>query len=167
MPVFGVTGMGAFAEYLAVKPATIARGSHPTFPLRRAASVPGGLPNCVEGFSPRVTGKGKTILIHGGAGAVGPMRWQLASHAGATVIATASGDDEAYLDSLGASRVIDYRETPVPRRFCERKVDVVFDLIVAIHRSDRSSPLKKGGHLVATTQPYRRKRPRNTVCRAR
>jgi hypothetical protein len=35
---------------------------------------------------------------------------QLASHAGATVIATASGDDEAYLNSIGASRVIDYRE---------------------------------------------------------
>ena len=30
---------------------------------------------------------------------------QLASHAGATVIATASGDDEAYVKSIGASRV--------------------------------------------------------------
>ena len=33
-----------------------------------------------------------------------------ATHAGATIIATASGDDEAYLNSIGASRVIDYRE---------------------------------------------------------
>ena len=30
---------------------------------------------------------------------------QLASHAGATVIATASGDDKAYVKSIGASRV--------------------------------------------------------------
>jgi hypothetical protein len=52
--------------------------------------------------------KGQTILIHGGAG-VGAYAVQLASHAGATVIATARGDDEAYLNSIGASRVIDYR----------------------------------------------------------
>lgn len=54
--------------------------------------------------------KGQTILIHGGAGAVGAYAVQLASHADATVIATASGDDEVYLNSIGASRVIDYRE---------------------------------------------------------
>jgi hypothetical protein len=35
--------------------------------------------------------KGQTILIHGGAGAVGAYAVQLASHAGATVIAIASG----------------------------------------------------------------------------
>ena len=49
--------------------------------------------------------KGQTILIHGGAGAVGAYAVQLASHVAATVIATASRDDEAYLNSIGASRV--------------------------------------------------------------
>ena len=40
--------------------------------------------------------RGKTILIHAGAGAVGAYAVQLARRAcGATVIATASGDDEA------------------------------------------------------------------------
>jgi NADPH:quinone reductase-like Zn-dependent oxidoreductase len=72
--------------------------------------------------------KGQTILIHGGAGAVGAYAVQLASHAGATVIATASGDDEAYLNSIGASRVIDYREAQFEKVLRE-KVDVVFDLI--------------------------------------
>jgi len=83
--------------------------------------------------------KGQTILIHGGAGAVGAYAVQLASHAGATVIATASGDDEAYLNSIGASRVIDYREAQFEKVLRE-EVDVVFDL-------------KEGGHLVAATQP--------------
>ena len=72
--------------------------------------------------------KGQTILIHGGAGAVGAYAVQLASHAGATVIATASGDDEAYLNSIGASRVIDYREAQFEKVLRE-KVDVVFDLV--------------------------------------
>ena len=63
-------------------------------------------------------------MIHGGAGGVGAYAVQLASHAGATVIATASGDDEAYLNSIGASRVIDYREAQFDKVLRE-KVDVV------------------------------------------
>jgi hypothetical protein len=59
---------------------------------------------------------------------VGAYAVQLASHAGATVIATASGDDEAYLRSIGASRVIDYREEQFDKALRE-KVDVVFNLI--------------------------------------
>lgn len=46
---------------------------------------------------------------------------QLASHAGATVIATASGHDEAYLNLLGTSRVIDYRETQFEKVLRERR----------------------------------------------
>ena len=65
---------------------------------------------------------------HGGAGAVGAYAVQLASHAGATVIATASGDDEAYLNSIGASRVLDYREAQF-EKVLQEKVDVVFDLV--------------------------------------
>src|SRR6202163_4472916 len=95
--------------------------------------------------------KGQTILIHGGAGAVGAYAVQLASHAGATVIATASGDDAAYLNSIGASRVIDYREAQFEKVLRE-KVDVVFDLIGG-DTQKRSFLVKKGGHLVAATQP--------------
>jgi NADPH:quinone reductase-like Zn-dependent oxidoreductase len=68
--------------------------------------------------------KGQTILIHGGAGAVGAYAVQLASHAGATVIATESGGDEPYLKSIGASRVIDYREAQF-EKVLQEKVDVV------------------------------------------
>ena len=50
--------------------------------------------------------KGQTILIHGGAGAVGAYSVQLASHAGAIVIATASGDDEAYLNVITAQTTL-------------------------------------------------------------
>ena len=96
--------------------------------------------------------KGQTILIHGGAGAVGSYAVQLASLAGASVIATASGGDEGYLKSLGASRVIDYREAQFERALRE-KVDVVFNLIRG-HTQQRSFlVLKEGGHLVDATQP--------------
>jgi NADPH:quinone reductase-like Zn-dependent oxidoreductase len=96
--------------------------------------------------------KGQTILIHGGAGAVGAYAVQLASHAGATVIATASGDDEAYLKSIGASRVIDYREAHFEKALRE-KVDVVFDLVGGDTQQRSFLVLKEGGHLVSATQP--------------
>src|SRR5260221_10562408 len=96
--------------------------------------------------------KGQTILIHGGAGAVGAYAVQLASHAGATVIATASGDDEAYLNSIGASRVIDYRKAQFEEVLRE-KVDVVFDLIGGDTQKRSFLVLREGGYLVSAVQP--------------
>ena len=108
--VFGGSSVGgAYAEYLAVKPAIIA-GKPSSLSFEEAASVPVAAQTAWQGlFTHGHLEKGQTILIHGGADAVGAYAVQLASHAGATVIVTASGDDEAYLNSIGASRVIDYR----------------------------------------------------------
>ncbi len=96
--------------------------------------------------------KGQTILIHGGAGAVGAYAVQLASHAGATVIATASAVDEAYLNSIGASSVIDYQKARFEDVLRE-KVDVVFDLIGGDIQKRSFLVLKEGGHLVSAVQP--------------
>jgi NADPH:quinone reductase-like Zn-dependent oxidoreductase len=151
--VFGAneTG-GAYAEYLAVKPALIARKPS-NLSFEEAASVPVAAQTAWQGiFTHGHLEKGQTILIHGGAGAVGAYAVQLASHAGAIVIATASGDDEAYVKSLGASRVINYREAQFEKVLRE-KVDVVFDLIGGDTQTRSFLVLKEGGHLVATTQP--------------
>ena len=77
---------------------------------------------------------------------------QLASHAGATVIATASGDDEAYVKSIGASRVIDYREAQFDK-VLQEKVDMVFDLVGGDTQTRSFLVLKEGGHLVSAVQP--------------
>src|SRR5690349_2967918 len=142
--VFGTTsGMGAYAEYLAVKAAAIARKPS-NLSFEEAASVPVASQTAWQGiFTHGHLEKGQTILIHGGAGAVGAYAVQLASHAGATVITTASGDDEAYVKSIGASRVIDYREAQFEKVMRE-KVDVVFDLI----GGDTQKPLTnvRGAH---------------------
>src|SRR5216684_1886210 len=150
--VFGTSAMGAYAEYLAVKPAALARKPS-NLSFEEAASVPVASQTAWQGiFTHGHLEKGQTILIHGGAGAVGAYAVQLASHAGATVIATASGDDEAYLNSLGASRVIDYREAQFEKVLRE-KVDVVFDLIGGDTQKRSFLVLKEGGHLVSATQP--------------
>src|SRR6266446_8027216 len=150
--VFGTSGMGAYAEYLAVKPAAIARKPS-NLSFEEAASVPVASQTAWQGlFTYGHLEKGQTILIHGGAGAVAAYAVQLASHAGATVIATASGDDATYLNSIGASRVIDYREEQFEKVLRE-KVDVVFDLVGGETQKRSFLVLKEGGHLVAATQP--------------
>jgi NADPH:quinone reductase-like Zn-dependent oxidoreductase len=150
---FGTTsGMGAFAEYLAVKAAAIAKKpSNLTF--EEAASVPVAAQTAWQGlFTHAHLEKGQTVLIHGGAGAVGAYAVQLASYAGATVIVTASGGDEAYLKSIGASRVIDYREAQFENLLRE-KVDVVFDLVGGDTQKRSFLILKEGGYLVSAVQP--------------
>jgi NADPH:quinone reductase-like Zn-dependent oxidoreductase len=150
--VFGTSGLGAYAEFLAVKPATIVRKPS-NLSFEEAASVPVASQTAWEGiFTHGYLEKGQTILIHGGAGAVGAYAVQLASHAGASVIATASGDNEAYVKSIGASRVINYREAQFENVLRE-KVDMVFDLIGGDTQKRSFLVLKEGGHLVATTQP--------------
>ena len=150
--VFGTSGLGAYAEFLAVKPATIVRKPS-NLSFEEAASVPVASQTAWEGiFTHGYLEKGQTILIHGGAGAVGAYAVQLASHAGASVIATASGDNEAYVKSIGASRVINYREAQFESVLRE-KVDMVFDLIGGDTQKRSFLVLKEGGHLVATTQP--------------
>src|SRR5690348_17896621 len=150
--VFGTSAMGAYAEYLAVKPAVIARKPS-NLSFEEAASVPVAAQTAWQGiFTHGHLEKKQTILIHAGAGAVGAYAAQMAAHAGAAVIATASGDDEAYVKSIGASRVIDYRKAQFEKVLRE-KVDVVFDLIGGDTQKRSFPVLKEGGHLVATTQP--------------
>jgi NADPH:quinone reductase-like Zn-dependent oxidoreductase len=150
--VFGVSGIGAYAEYLAIKPATIARKPS-NLSFEEAASVPVACETAWQGlFTRGQLKKGQTILIHGGAGAVGAYAVQLASHTGATVIATASSDDEAYLKSIGASQVIDY-QTVQFEKVLREKVDVVFDLVGGDTQQRSFLVLKEGGHLVSAVQP--------------
>jgi NADPH:quinone reductase-like Zn-dependent oxidoreductase len=151
--VFGTTtGMGAYAEYVAVKAAAIAKKPS-NLSFEQAASVPVAAQTAWEGiFTHGHLDKGQTILIHGGAGAVGAYAVQLASNAGATVIATARRDDAAYLKSIGASRVIDYREAQF-EKVLKEKVDVVFHLTAGDTQMRSFLVLKEGGHLVSATQP--------------
>jgi NADPH:quinone reductase-like Zn-dependent oxidoreductase len=151
--VFGANGTGgAYAEYLAIKPGTVAK--KPTnLSFEEAASVPVAAQTAWQGvFTHAHLEKGQTILIHGGAGAVGAYAVQLASHAGATVIATASGDDTAYVNSIGASQVIDYRRAQFEKVLRE-KVDVVFDVVGGDTQTRSFLVLRVGGHLVSAVQP--------------
>ena len=77
--------------------------------------------------------QGRTLLVTGGAGAVGHYAVQLAAWAGATVIATVSSAEKAERARLGgAAHVIDYRREDLAGRVREitagRGVDHVVDV---------------------------------------
>lgn len=78
---------------------------------------------------------GRTVLVQGGAGAVGNAAIQLARWADATVIATVSGPAKAQLAAAaGASHVIDYRRQDVAaevRKIVPHGVDTVVEVSAA------------------------------------
>jgi NADPH:quinone reductase len=75
---------------------------------------------------------GRSVLVAGGAGAVGNAAIQLARWAGATVIATVSGDAKAQLaKAAGAHHVVNYRDADAAEQIRRAAPDGV-DLIVEV-----------------------------------
>jgi NADPH:quinone reductase-like Zn-dependent oxidoreductase len=137
---------GATAEYCLARPATIAP-KPASLSHVEAASVPIGALTAWQGLIVRAgLSASDRVLIHGGAGAVGIFAIQLARHAGARVITTASARHATFLRDLGAERVIDYRA----ERFEEHagEVDVVFDAVGGETLQRSWAVLKPGGRLV-------------------
>lgn len=98
--------------------------------------------------------QGRTVLVTGGAGAVGHYAVQLAKWAGATVIATVSSEAKAERARAGgADFVIDYRREDVAQRIGEitsglpagEGVDVVVDVDFGGNLSATLPSLRPGG----------------------
>jgi NADPH2:quinone reductase len=80
---------------------------------------------------------GHTVLVQGGAGAVGNAAIQLARWADATVIATVSSPHKAQLAAAaGASHVVDYRRQDVVtevRKVSPKGVDAIVEVSAAVN----------------------------------
>ena len=143
---------GAYAQYAVV---TTDRVAHKPQSLSfvEAASVPVVALTAWEAlFGIAHLSAGQSVLVHGGAGGVGLFAVQFAKQTGANPIyATASAGDREFVQSLGATQVIDYKN----ERFEDvvKNVDVVLDLIGGETQARSWGVLKPGGTLVATTQP--------------
>lgn len=144
-------GQGAYAEFALLPAATLAPQPKSLSPVE-AASVPTAAMTAWQGlFEPGQLQAGQTVLIHGAAGGVGMFAVQFAKWKGARVIATASGDGVAFVQSLGADSVIDYKTTLFESEI--KDVDVVLDLIGGDTQTRSFGVLKPNGILVATAMP--------------
>lgn len=154
--VFGVVtkdylGDGSFAEYVTV-PVSVGVAPLPDgidFVHGAALGLAGAAAlACIDAAEPA---PGRTVLVTGATGGVGNQVVQLASQAGAHVIATASSDPEQQLvRRLGAAEVVDYGEdvTAAVRAAHPDGVDV------AVHLAGDAAALvpvlREGGTLVST-----------------
>jgi NADPH:quinone reductase-like Zn-dependent oxidoreductase len=142
---------GAYADYIAVREATVAMKPKSLHHVR-AASVPlSALAAWRSLFDLGYLQSGQHILIHGGSGGVGHFAVQLAKWKGAYVIATASRKNQELLGKLGADETIDY----TTHKFEEvaEKVDLVLDTIGCETQECSWRVLKKGGGLISLVQP--------------
>jgi len=134
---------GTAAEYTVV-PArqTVLLGAGPSFELGAALGIPFLTAHrCLtvaETLPDRISPgslNGRTVLVQGGAGAVGNAAIQLARWADATVIATVSSPQKAQLAAAaGASHVVNYRQQDVVeevRRIAPKGVDTVVEVDAA------------------------------------
>jgi NADPH:quinone reductase-like Zn-dependent oxidoreductase len=109
--VFGIDSnvLGAYAEYVC-RPAG---GPLVTMPAgmsyAEAAATPFGAGTAL-GFIRGVVRPGQRVLVNGASGGVGVFAVQLARHFGAEVTAVCSGGNASLVLSLGADRIIDYKQ---------------------------------------------------------
>jgi NADPH:quinone reductase-like Zn-dependent oxidoreductase len=139
---------GGYAEWVTA-PADICAAKPTRLDMVQAASVPLAALTAWQGlFTYGGLKAGQRVLIHGASGGVGPFAVQFAKARGAEVFATASAETRAFVEGLGADRVIDYQA----ERFEEivKDTDLVYDLVGG-ETEDRSwQVLKRGGTLIST-----------------
>lgn len=134
-------------EYCAAKPANLS--------LQDSAALPLVLITAWESLVERAELRtGQTILIHAAAGGVGHIALQLAHHFGARVAVTVSNDKKAELArSLGADRIIDYREQDFVQETLDwtdgKGVDAVFDTVGGETYIRSLNAARIGGHVVS------------------
>jgi NADPH2:quinone reductase len=97
--------------------------------------------------------EGVTVLVAGGAGAVGHAAIQLATWAGATVITTVSGDEKGTLArAAGAHHVIDYKledATARVRQLAPEGVDVIVEVNIVANIGLDMEVVATGGTIAA------------------
>ncbi|KAI9925537.1 hypothetical protein ASPWEDRAFT_113996 [Aspergillus wentii DTO 134E9] len=141
----GTPSQSAFQEYVVAHsvlaspiPDAISYPEAVVFPLTLATAAVGLFQKDFLGLqlpsTPPRPATGKTVLIWGGASAVGCNAIQLCTAAGYNVITTASPANFDYLKSLGASAVFDYKSPTV-----------VEDVVAAINETDLAGILHAAG----------------------
>ena len=139
---------GGYAERVTA-PARLCAAKPRSLDFVQAASVPLAALTAWQGlFDHGHLKAGQRVLIHGASGGVGPFAVQFAKVKGAEVYATASSESLAFVERLGADRVIDYKA----ERFEDIVHDagLVYDLIGGETESRSWQVLKRGGTLIST-----------------
>lgn len=93
---------------------------------------------------------GETCVVAGASGGVGHAAVQLADAAGATVVALASGDANAFVEDLGADVVVDYGVDDLAAELRDRTdgIDVAFESHADANLRPEIEAIERGGRIV-------------------
>ncbi len=154
--VYGITEVGAAAEYTVAKVSAIGPRP-PSMDPADAALVPLA---CMTAWQALIdhgnVQAGERVLIHGASGGVGSYAVQIAKWKGAYVIGTASADHFGLMRELGVDELIDYHNERFEHKVSD--VDLVLHSIGQKEVEASLSVLNKGGRLVAiSAQPDEQK----------
>ena len=141
-----LNSIGAFAEYVAVDAAALARVPE-YLSDEEAAGVPLTALTVMQAFDLMGTQPGKTIFISGGTGGVGAMAIPLAKAKGLTVITNGSASGKERVLGLGADRFIDYKTENYAETLSG--IDYVLDTLGGDETEKQMSIMAPGGQLVS------------------
>lgn len=143
--VYGIVASGgASAQYLAVGQGAAIALVPEGLSLEEAAGLPfGGL--CALSFLSDVArlSPGQRLLVVGASGGVGTYAVQIGKALGAEVTGVAGPDNQAFVASLGADRMIDYSTTPLDR--WPVGFDVILDTVGRVSPRQARHLLREGG----------------------
>ncbi|GIG42427.1 NADP-dependent oxidoreductase [Dactylosporangium siamense] len=145
---------GATADYVTADAATLVAAPR-TIPLAHAAAIPvAGLTAWQAVFEHADVRPGQRVLVNGAGGGVGGFAVQLARHAGAQVIATASARSADLVRRQGADEVVDYTATTLHEAL-DGPVDAILHLVPTSAAAAGSllPLLAEGGVFVSATVP--------------
>jgi NADPH:quinone reductase-like Zn-dependent oxidoreductase len=151
-PVIGMLDLGAAAEF-AVATAAMLVPAPVTVPLADAAALPlAGMTAWQAVTEHAGIAPGERVLVNGAGGGIGGFAVQLAKHAGAYVLATASPRSTATVRGLGADEVLDYTAGPLA---VGAPVDVVLNCaaIAPAAAAALVSLVRPGGRIVSVATP--------------
>lgn len=144
--VFGESGTGAFAEYVAVDAGKLAAKPH-NLSFEEAAATPWGVTPLQALRDVGRLQPGQKVLINGASGGVGTWAVQIARAMGAHVTAVCSTRNVEKVRALGADQVIDYTQED----FVDggARFDLMFDTIGNRSVSDCRKVLLPAGAYVS------------------
>jgi NADPH:quinone reductase-like Zn-dependent oxidoreductase len=145
---------GASAEYVVASTGVLVTAPT-TIALTDAAAIPVAALTAWQAlFEHANVGAGQRVLVNGAGGGVGVFTVQLAKHAGACVVATASGRSAEAVRRYGADQIVDYTLTPVAEAL-DGQVDAVINLaaITPEAAADLASLVRPGGVIVSIATP--------------
>lgn len=143
--------IGTFAEFVPVKESSVALKPK-NITMEEAASIPLVALTVWQALVEKGNlKKGQKVFIQAGSGGVGTFAIQLAKHLGATVATTTSTSNVAWVKSLGADIVIDYKKDHF------EKVLSGYDLVLNSQDGETLEKslnvLKPGGKLISISGP--------------